>query len=85
MTNVLVIAAHPDDEVLGCGGIIARHSDAGDNVQVVIVAEGATSRVSETNPESVDKDVKNLAFCAQQVGEILGAAGVDMLGLPDNR
>ena len=42
--KVLVIAAHPDDEVLGCGGTIARHSEIGDNVQILIVAEGATSR-----------------------------------------
>ena len=42
--SVLVVAAHPDDEVLGCGGTIARHAEAGDQVQVLIVAEGATSR-----------------------------------------
>ena len=41
--SVLIVAAHPDDEVLGCGGTIARHADAGDQVQVLIVAEGATS------------------------------------------
>ena len=41
--SVLVVAAHPDDEVLGCGGIIARHADVGDKVQVLIVAEGSTS------------------------------------------
>ena len=45
VTNrVFVVAAHPDDEVLGCGGTIACHADAGDQVQVLIVAEGATSR-----------------------------------------
>jgi LmbE family N-acetylglucosaminyl deacetylase len=34
MTNsVFIIAAHPDDEVLGCGGSIARHADAGDHIQ----------------------------------------------------
>ncbi|MDA1175132.1 MAG: PIG-L family deacetylase, partial [Chloroflexi bacterium] len=32
--NVLVIAPHMDDEVLGCGGTIARHVDAGDDVHV---------------------------------------------------
>ena len=39
--TILIVAAHPDDEVLGCGGTIARHADAGDQVQVLIVAEGA--------------------------------------------
>ena len=47
MKNILVIAAHPDDEVLGCGGTIARHSDSGDQVKVLIVAEGSTSRQQE--------------------------------------
>ena len=43
MSRILVVAAHPDDEVLGCGGTIARHVDSGDQVQVLIVAEGSTS------------------------------------------
>ena len=42
--SVLVIAAHPDDEVLGCGGTIARYADSGDDVQILIVSEGSTSR-----------------------------------------
>lgn len=41
---MLVLAAHPDDEVLSCGGTTARQADAGDQVQVLIVAEGATSK-----------------------------------------
>ena len=43
LNRVLVVAVHPDDEVLGCGGTIAWHDDAGDQVQVLIVADGATS------------------------------------------
>lgn len=39
--RILVIAPHPDDEVLGCGGVIARHSARGDSVQVVVVSRGA--------------------------------------------
>ena len=40
--RICVIAAHPDDEVLGCGGTMSMHHDAGDEVQVLIMAEGLT-------------------------------------------
>jgi LmbE family N-acetylglucosaminyl deacetylase len=86
MTNsVFVVAAHPDDEVLGCGGSIARHADAGDHVQVLIVAEGATSRQQQRNRGQVDTELSELAYAAQKAGEILGAKGVELLDLPDNR
>lgn len=42
--RVLVVAAHPDDEVLGCGGTIARFRDAGCPVRVIFLAEGVTAR-----------------------------------------
>ena len=41
MSCVLVVAPHPDDEVLGCGGVIARHAATGDDVYVVVVSKGA--------------------------------------------
>ena len=43
-SRVAVIVAHPDDEVLGCGGTIRRHVLAGDEVWIVILADGETSR-----------------------------------------
>jgi len=85
MKRVLVVAAHPDDEVLGCGGSIARHVDAGDHVQVLIVAEGATSRQQQRDRGKVVTELSDLAFAAQKAGEILGATGVELLDLPDNR
>ena len=45
--KVLVIAAHPDDEVLGCGGTVALHTQAGDQVTIVIVCEGESLRYGE--------------------------------------
>ena len=83
--RILVIAAHPDDEVLGCGGTIARHADAGDQVQVLIVAEGATSRQQKRDRNQASDELSYLAQAAQRAGVILGASGVELLDLPDNR
>jgi len=84
-TSVLIVAAHPDDEVLGCGGTIARHADAGDAVQVLIVAEGATSRQGQRDRCQAADELSSLSQAAQTAGAILGAAGVTLLDLPDNR
>ena len=84
--SVLVVAAHPDDEVLGCGGTIARHSDAGDYVQVLIVAEGATSRQEYYRDRRRGKEqISILAQAAKTAGVILGTTSVKLLNLPDNR
>lgn len=49
MERVLVIAAHPDDEVLGCGGTIAKLRSGGVEVRVVFLAEGITARSFPTS------------------------------------
>ena len=85
MDSVLIVAAHPDDEVLGCGGTISRHADDGDQVQVLIVAEGATSRLQQRDRNHASDELSALAQAAQQAGVILGAQGVELLDLPDNR
>ena len=83
--NVLVVAAHPDDEVLGCGGAIARHADEGDQVYVLIVSEGATSRLVRRDRIQASEHLSILAQAAQLSGSILGAVNVELLDLPDNR
>lgn len=49
--RVLVVAAHPDDEVLGAGATIARHADRGDRVAVLILGEGISSRLVRRSTE----------------------------------
>lgn len=43
-TRILVVAAHPDDEVLGCGGTIVRARDLGIEVAILFLGEGVSSR-----------------------------------------
>jgi len=44
MTRVLVLAAHPDDEILGMGATIALHADRGDEVRIVCVTDGSSTQ-----------------------------------------
>jgi len=81
--TVLVVAAHPDDEVLGCGATIARHATEGDNVHILILAEGATSRVSERNADNAN--VAALKKAAVAAAAELGAYPPNFAGFPDNR
>ena len=83
--SVLVLAAHPDDEVLGCGATMARLAAEGHAVDVVIVAEGATSRDADRQPDTRRDELSALTSAARHAGEILGVRSVDLLGLPDNR
>ena len=83
--RILVVAAHPDDEVLGCGGTIARHSDAGDCVHVLIVAEGVTSRQLCRDRALAAKDLSDLSRSARLSADILGVSHIEILDYPDNR
>jgi LmbE family N-acetylglucosaminyl deacetylase len=85
MKTALVVAAHPDDEVLGCGGTVARMSSEGWSVHVLIVAEGATSRDSSRDRDARQGELSELARAANAANAILGAASVVLGDLPDNR
>jgi len=80
----LIIAAHPDDEVLGCGGTIAKLAAQGKEVHILILATGLTSRVGfdlEKTPDALQTHLGR----ARRAGALLGAKNVNFAGFPDQK
>jgi LmbE family N-acetylglucosaminyl deacetylase len=82
--SVLVVAAHPDDEILGCGGTIARLAREGQEVRIAILAEGLSSRYARREDADPQK-LRQLHARAQQAAEKVGAKELVLCKMPDNR
>ncbi len=83
--RILAVVAHPDDEILGCGGTIARLSKEGCEAFVLILGEGITSRDQKRNREKRAKGVVDLKACANKANKIIGVKDLFTCDLPDNR
>ena len=94
--NILVIIAHPDDEVLGMGGTILKHAKNGDRVTVAYLTTGITSRRSvnyKTNPKyeptkkqeaNMRKQISELRSDAKKVCKFLKVKKTMFFDYPDN-
>ncbi len=82
--SVLVIAAHPDDEILGCGGTMARLRAEGHDVKIAILGEGMTSR-SRTRAETDAALLCKLREHSRRAAEVVGVEDLFLYELPDNR
>lgn len=84
MEKILVVAAHPDDELLGLGGTIRRLANAGKEIHAVILAEGITSR-AVVRDEADFNELKALREDAQKAAKIVGYSSIEFHDFPDNR
>jgi len=76
--RVLVIAPHPDDEILGCGGVMARHTAGGDEVHVAVVTRGAPEVYREEQVAQTRAELK-------EAHGLLGIKSVQYLDFPAPR
>lgn len=81
--SILILAAHPDDEVLGCGGTIAKLADQGAIVHVAFLADGVFSRAGDMVAQREELGVRRTA--AHKACDILGVKSVSFGDFPDNR
>ena len=94
--KILVIAAHPDDEVLGMGGSIKKMTKDGHDVKIAIMATGIRSRRSTNyqnlstykenlnDEEKIKKQLIQLKKNAIRASKILGVKKLEMFNFPDN-
>lgn len=76
MSKILVVAAHPDDELLGIGGIVKKHTDNGDIVRSIIMCEGESLRYGKNVGQSL---------ATNEAAKVLGVEKVYTLGFPDQK
>lgn len=85
--KLLVVAAHPDDEVLGCGATVRRLVDQGWVARLVIMTSGVTGRLADAASGGLKAAAEQAALIDQMNGaaKISGFQDATVLDFPDNR
>jgi len=81
MTNILIVVAHSDDETIGMGATIARHTAQGDNVHLLIMSDGIGSRGLEQ--QQIEVEIRELSL--KKAVKVLGINKVYNHNFPDNK
>ena len=79
--RILIIAAHPDDDILGCGGIISKFSLT-KKIKVIFIGEGSTARFQGPHSQEARDEIISRTKMAVDALKILNVNDVNFLNLP---
>ena len=82
--KILIIAAHPDDEILGCGGVISRFSKEAE-FKVVYIAEGSTCRFIDPFSKEAQGKINIRNTMAIESLKVIGIEKYKFYNLPCGR
>ena len=85
MKKILVVAAHPDDEILGCGGTMAKLANKGNEIFTLILGEGVTSRDDKRDPANQKNNILKLQDQLHKANKTVKVKKVFTHSFPDNR
>lgn len=85
--RVMVIAAHPDDEVLGCAATVHKLVSRGWKANLVIMSAGVSGRylLNETSSDDIQRDQASLSAQTRRAASVVGYEGIETFDFPDNR
>ena len=83
--RILIIASHPDDEIIGCGGTVRRLVNEGYEAFTLILGEGITSRDRKRDKYRRQKEIEELKHQANKANHVIGVNKVFISDFPDNR
>ena len=82
--KTLIVAAHPDDDILGCGGLLSKLTSSGESVRVIFIAEGTTCRYNNIT-EKVKNEIASRNQCGINALKILGVSDYNFYNFPCGR
>ena len=85
MKKILIVAAHPDDEILGCGGLISKYQSKGVIFKILFIGEGSSCRFADVDDEAVKSTIANRNFQALKALKYLKITDVEFSNLACGR